>query len=295
MTRRDFVRAGALFLPVAYACGTTTIIPGPLARHSSQSISPAAAAALADWVTRVQGVSSDVTIAGTQTAVGKFIDGLMTDGVWSKIFRINIYAGDGLNALKAPLKNGGAWNTQDVLNNFVSGDYSQSTGLTGDTVNKYVTSGLFCNESPMGDNDVHLACYQRTTPDTHTAISVIGTGGLTSLGLYSVSGNSYFDCNNYTTTEISVADAGIGMYIGSRTSTSSSVLYKNGSSIGTNGVAGGTRPDARLFVHCQNLFSTPQSFTARTIEMYSIGTGLTATEAANFSSRYATLRTALGR
>lgn len=259
-------------------------------------ISAAATAALNDWVTRVQGVGSNVTISGTQVAVGIFIDGLMTDGVWSKIFRMNIYAGDGILALKAPLKYGGSFNTQDILNNFVSGDYSQSVGLTGDGSSKYILTGALTNDAPMGDNNVHLAVYCRTL-DNGVTVAIGTTSSATTYLLPSFSGGSaIFVSNNHSTGLISGADTGgIGHYVGSRIASNNIALYKNGSLIGSGSGVAGSLSSLRHTVHAGNENNIIKYFTARTIEMYSMGTGLTATDALNFANRYSTLRTALGR
>jgi hypothetical protein len=300
LSRRSFVRAGALFLPAAYARAGTTIIPGPMARYATAAggISAAATAALNDWVSRVQGQGSDVTIAGTQTAVGIFIDGLMTDGVWSKIVRMSIYAGDGLNALKAPLKNGGSSAT-DTLNNFVSGDYSQATGLGGSTGSptKCVIAGLNWDSPLMSDTSIHMCLYSRTGPDVgitmqHTVngsafwgLLICNTGGPTTAFWTnsSVSGLGYSD------------GIGIGHYIGSRTASNSVDIYRNGVSQAHDTAAGGARVSQGTAIHCMNYQGSLVNPTARKIELYSMGTGLTATDAANYNTRYATLRTALGR
>ena len=262
---------------------------------SGAGISAAAQAALDDWVSRVQGQGSNVTGAGTQTAVGRYIDGLMKDGVWNRLVRHSIYAGDGLLAVNAPLKNGGPFAT-DTNHNFVSGDYSQSAGLTGNGTTKFLEIGLACNDGAMGDNDIHNACYSRT--NDNTGILIGATNGVPSTTELAASfgGNSVWDSNDYVTQRALAVDAGgIGMYIGSRISSASSTLYKDGVSIATNGNAGGARVSLYFYVHASNQSIAAVNFTARTIEMYSVGTGLTATDAANFTARYAALRTALGR
>ncbi|HTE49104.1 MAG TPA: hypothetical protein VK675_04310, partial [Candidatus Paceibacterota bacterium] len=248
-----------------------------------------------DWIARVQGQGSDVTVAGTKVAVNNFVAGLKADGVWSKIVRMNIYAGDGLNALKAPLKNGGPSAT-DVLNNFVSGDYNQSTGLTGTlSGSKYLNPGISYDSPLMGDSDIHISLYVRTAPDS--GITMQGYGP-PAAGLYvSTSGTTAFWTNS-NVSGISFADTnGIGFYIGSRSSSTSSVLYKNGVSQASTTSAGGSRPGFPMYLYCQYYtgFGGPNATTGRTMEMYSFGTGLTATDAVNFTNRYATLRTALGR
>jgi len=296
---------GSLALPTTrliemYSIGTG-LTPTDVANFTSRYATLRAAlgrsdanSALGDWIARVKGQSSDVTIAGTTNAVKTFISGLMSDGVWNKIMRFNIYAGDDLNALKAPLKNT-AGAAVDTLNNFDSGDYNQATGLTGNGTDEYISTGLASNAGPMGDNDLHLAYYARTT-DSGTIVNIGTTTAAASTYAINISSTTYFACNNGTTGLISVADTNnVGHYVGSRIAANNIAIYKDGSSIVTGTGAAGSRSALINFVHAGNENGNPLYFTARTLEMYSIGLGLTAGDAANFSSRYATLRTALGR
>lgn len=257
----------------------------------------AALAALNDWVTRVQGQGSDVTISGTQTAVFNFILGLMDDGVWSKIVRMNIYAGDDINALKAPLKDGGGTSVNDTLNNFVGGDYAQNTGLTGSTSGgpKYLDSSLSWDDASTGDTNIHMGIYARTASDSGLSCQS-GTGSTFTAILPADAGTGvaafYLDS---TTQVLQVADAGIGFYIGTVTASNSAVIYKNGTSIVSTATGMGNRKALPIIYHAQHYNGSVSSPTGRTLEMYSIGTGLTSTNAANFATRYSTLRSALGR
>src|ERR1700752_2874700 len=141
-SRRRFIYCAA-FLGVLLTMRAVVPIPIGFFKPAS-GISAAAQSALNDWVTRVQGRGSDVTIAGQQTAVGQYIDGLMTDGVWSKLKRHSIYAGDTLAALEAPLINT-VGNTTDTLNNFDAGDYAQDLGLKGNGTDEYIETGAAIN------------------------------------------------------------------------------------------------------------------------------------------------------
>lgn len=305
MSRIKFVRniAAALLVLSLLLCLGRCSVPFPLSFWKpSSAVDPfdaAAAAALADWVSRVQGQGSDVTIAGTQTAVLAYIKGLMTDGVWDRLVRHSIYAGDDINALKAPLKNGGGTAT-DAINNFVGGDYSQTNGLTGSTSapTKHIDTGTACNSTAggMGDQDVHWSVYSDSNNDAGISWqAVFAATDQFLLTSYLSSGNIHWRSGQDNSDIVTVATGQIGHFIGSRTSNTSSVLYKNGTSIGSSANAGGARLSVNIMLHCQNFGGTPQVPTAQTLEMYSFGLGLTSTQAANFTTRYATLRTALGR
>lgn len=296
MNRRRFIYCAATGLMVPYA---RALVPIPIGFFKGNcNPSGAAILALNDWIGRVQAQGSNVTIVGTQTAVGCYIDGLMTDGLWTKILRMSIYAGDDLNALKAPLKPGGDFDLLDTLTNFDAGDYAQNTGLTGNGTDESVLTGTGMAVSPIGQDDVHMACYCRTSDNAGFCMGTqnSGTGNADFLAPSDGSGTSYCEISNFTTGLISVADMdGVGMYIGTRTSSSSIVIYKNGTSIVSGAGAGGALITGRVAVHAMTSAGAAINLTARTIEMYSLGSGFSSTDAVNFTARYATLRAALGR
>jgi len=307
-SRRNFIKTGLIFVPAATLMvpldriEAGVVLPGPQ-RGLFAGISAAAAAALSDWVTRVQGQGSDVTIAGTRTAVGIFIDGCLTDATWTKLVRCGIYAGDGLAAISAPLKNTGGSAT-DTRVNFVSGDYAQATGLGGSTsTSKYIRTGLQFDSVLMGDQNIHMSFYIREGPDA--GITMQNTvNGAAFCGLYigSTTGGNDTLAAFWTKSDVAggiaftdTSPIGIGHYIASRTSSSAIAIYKNGTSKATDTTSGPARVSMEISFHCMNYMGSFVNPTARKFEFYSIGTGLSSTDATNLTNRYTTLRTALGR
>ncbi len=254
---------------------------------------------VADWISRVQGQGSGVSVA-TASAVTTFVVGLKADSIWAKIGRLNIYAGNGLNALKAPLKNT-CGNATDTLVSFIAGDYSENVGLTGNTTTKCITTGLLPSScGGVTADNIHLSVYVRT--GANTADGILGAqqdvAAASSVVIdVSYGGTSYLVMNNATTGLLSVTDsAGTGLYIGTRPNAAFERLYKDAVLIASNsGTAGTARPTNQLVIHAINVVGTNALFTARTLEMYSFGEGLTATDVTNYTARYSTLRTALGR
>ena len=109
-----------------------------------------------DWQTRVIANGGTVS-AGTLSAVDTFIGTLKGAGLWTKLLRLNLFAGDQLAAALVPLVVG-AGNSVDTNVNFVSGDYSQAMGLSGDGSTKYLNTGLALNSATGG-----LSAYVRAT------------------------------------------------------------------------------------------------------------------------------------
>lgn len=304
ISRRQFFRAASgLFALILVSATMLAAIPIPLGFFkpaSSASESITLDTDVSDWITRVQGQGSDVTIAGTRTAVNDFVIGLKADGIWAKIGRLNIYAGDGLNALKAPLK-AACGDATDTLVNFVSGDYSQSTGLTGDGSSKCVTTGLqFSSCGGIGVDNISFGAYVRTVTNTTDAImgaydDVTGVAA-DSLNAAHSGNTDYLVCNNAMGGLLLVTDTnGIGFYIGSRPAASTERLYRNTELLASGTAAGTQRPTQTLTVHALNYVGTNTFFSPRTLELYYVSEGLSATDVTNYVNRYSTLRTALGR
>jgi len=261
---------------------------------ASSAVSNSAEPELSAWVTRVQAAGSNVTISGTQTAVGAFIIGLKNDGVWDKIVRMNIYAGDDSLALLAPLKNGGPVSTDD-FNGRVFGTYSQATGFTGNS-NAYCITGMNWNDTTggMSDTDFHVSIYTRTL-NTAGKITCQSYGPPATGLVIRYDGNAYWQINDDAYTSLEPDSDGIGHYVG--TVLPKLNLYKNGSSVDSDATSIGARLSRPIWFHTQH-FTPPGVSNApsnATFELYSIGKGLTATDVSNFYTRYGTLRTALGR
>jgi hypothetical protein len=204
-------------------------------------------------------------------------------------------------------------NATDTAVNFVGDDWSVS-GLTGNGVNKYLNTGftpaLFANRA-----SVHLS-YSATNLETASAASNtsgdrFGLGSFNNAegGLYDLSVANYTSARganlrasrfstftNFPAASSSTRGSTEAHFIGTRTSATASAVYGDGSSVNTNSgtttSASSTQP---FYVFGLNLNGTAGLFTAARFRLYSIGNGLTAAQAAAFSSAVAALNTALGR
>jgi hypothetical protein len=86
-------------------------------------------------------------------AINAFITGCKVDGTWDAIKAACILAGwNGIAGALIPLKG-----TAPTNFNFVSGDYSRTTGLLGDGSTKYLNSNRNNNADPQDSN--HNAVY----------------------------------------------------------------------------------------------------------------------------------------
>lgn len=200
-------------------------------------------------------------------------------GLRSLLGRVNLYLGDNTNAMQVPIIVDwrGSY-TNDDLVAFASGDYSETSGLTGNTTTKHLrcSSSVGLNISAFGQpNNVHYASYVRTASNESShlmgVVSATGTYVLT----VSFGGNTYAFLGGAFP---NAADAnGTGFVLGSRTSSTLDITYRNGTTIVTDAstnVQG--LPNVAFFVHAINNNGALANVSSRTISYYGMGFGISA-------------------
>jgi len=109
------------------------------------------------WRTAVVANGGSVS-ASTVKAVSTFCAAIDAASIRDRFYRLNLFAGTGLNAALVPLYRGQSrtgtqyGSTTDTNNNFVSGDYSEAVGLNANgsvgSSNKYLDTGLSPDDLP---------------------------------------------------------------------------------------------------------------------------------------------------
>jgi hypothetical protein len=269
-----------------------------------------------DWATRASangGVISTTTIR----AVSEFCRAVDTAGIRSKLWRFNPFAGGNLSGCLVPLYRGPTFggttfgNATDTNGNFVSADFVETGtggGLRGGQSGavKYLNTGFATNLLPS-QTSVHLSSSGtglETSGDKQFLGSFNGLGPpLAYLDIYA----NYISARAFRHGTFSAAQIPLigtpgtseSHIIGTRTSSTSAVIYRGGTSAASNATA--ITPVASaipFYVFAgNNANATPTSgtTTAATLRMYSIGTGLNATQAAAFSGAVIAFNNALGR
>ncbi|GAB3773761.1 hypothetical protein GCM10028796_46780 [Ramlibacter monticola] len=253
-----------------------------------------------DWQTRVVGNSGTVS-ANTLNAVSAFVTSAKASGYWSKINRINLFAGDQLAAAKVPLKVGNG-TALDTFVNHVGADYTEATGLGGGSP-KYVNTGL--KPSALTLNSTHFAVYSRgldvNGAGWHGCWSASGLdafalgapsdsgGGMESHQYSNVTGQGYLSgaggLSNYW-----------GLCMGNRQAANNHALWKKGTKVASGTGSGGTLLALDIYVLAtNNSGSSVNGYTAIPCGGYSIGAGLTDAQCTAFTTHMQTFQTALGR
>lgn len=248
------------------------------------------ATAWAAAVTTAGGTYSDATMIALNT----FVRAAKAAGYWTKLNRINLFCGNQLTAALVPLKVGGG-NATDTNVNFVSGDYTEATGLTGNGTTKYLQTGLIPN-STLALNDTHLAIYNLGTVAQTCAI-----GADNALQLLAPFNGSLIDSYQYNGTagqgllEVANPGAPFGLMVASRTAADSHKVYKAGSSLGSSATTGGALPSNGIYVLATNAAGSATFVSPAACGGYSIGSGLTAADVTAYNTHMEAFQDALGR
>jgi hypothetical protein len=260
------------------------------------------------WRTAVVANGGSVS-ASTMRAVSKFCADIDAAGLRDRFFRLNLFAGTGLNAALVPLyrgtsrtgtQHGGTVDQNLGSTSFVSGNYAEtgaSGGLQG-TGNAYLNTDLpmdYPTAASLSNGDRHLSVYKNVVGNgTNYSIGVIDSGSPQTLyQLVKISTNySYFSGGNTTSTS---AALNTGHWVA--TGTVNRALFRNGSSLATstNGsdtVNAATRP---FWIFAQNGGGTPQGISPERQCAYSIGRSMTTAQVGDYYTIMQAFQTALGR
>jgi hypothetical protein len=269
-----------------------------LLRPLTGGVHPDAAA----WRSAVVANGGSVS-ASTMQAVSTFCASIDAAGIRDKFYRLNLFCGSNLNAALVPLyrspsRTGTQFgNATDTNVNFVSGDYSESQGISSDVAGKVLNTGLLDSVLPASQG--HLAFSGRTGSFVSSGFG-IGFGNTQLYRTFAFISNSNsvpVSVASGSSTETIASIAGGNSFhnrtLFSRTSLSAMSYYRNGAVISTNTtLATATTSGTAQF----SVFGVNGNAGARIgFHYYSVGDSVDATQAAAFDAALAAFLTALGR
>lgn len=282
------------------------------------TIHPDAAA----WATRV--VANGGSVSGTTlSAVSKFCASIASAGIRDRFYRLNLFCGTGLAACLVPLYRGPSLggtlygNATDTNNGpFVSGDYSESAGLSRVVAEaKRLDTGLATSALPSGViASGHLAAWHgpltgsfAATGDSDPALIGAHNGSTDRVSLQlsfrsATNGNDNGRLGRVTTVTESSGAIGLtkpsAFLLAQRTSATNLEMWRNGAIVGTNststtGILGITHS---ILVFGFNNSGTPGGeLNALLLRGYSVGDDMTSSQVLAFRAAWSTFNTALGR
>ena len=261
---------------------------------------------ISDWSSRITANGGSVSV-GVLNAADTFITTCKNSGVWDKLQRLNLFAGDQLAACLIPIINtyGGA---ADINTNFVEADYSQTGGLNSDGVTKRLNTNFIPNSS-IGATSCHLSTYIITGAPgyitmgctTYGANNIqfrIGTNyndaavkSLVIIGDYNGGANPQFQTYNAT---------GItqGFIVVTKPSVNEMYMSKSGTTYLSNTstyVGLTTLPTQPVYIFVNNDNGYPSQYTDANMGSYSIGSGLSLTQVSGYSFAMQNFQKALSR
>jgi hypothetical protein len=268
----------------------------------------------ANWAARV--VANGGTVGTSLPAVSAFCRAIDAAGIRDRFVRLNLFCGGpsgtvaGLNACLVPLYRGptpgGATfgNAVDTNTMFVSSDYTESIGLTGDGIGKYLNTGLPMNYTTA--RNMHMSVWAGSFAASNAGLIGADTNGDGTLprffqGLVSFSASPranvwYSIGTNFIQPQRDENYSSV-LLLGSGNS-AGNTLYANGASVATGGETGAdananTYP---LFVFAVNNRNVNVNNIANCrMSSYSAGVHMTASQVAAFHTATAAFRAALGR
>ena len=267
-----------------------------LLRPRASGVHPEAAA----WRSAVVANGGSVS-GGTLNAVSKFCASIDQAGIRDRFFRLNLFCGAGLSAALVPLYRGQSLGgtqlggTTDTNTNFVSGDYVETGstgGLKGNGTNKRLNTGLAGSALSAGDR--HASAYEIAVATTDYSGSVVSGNALATqhgIGPWTNAATYAYRTHNAVGGNVTITK-NTGHLLGSDTSTTASVLYRNGSSAASAsgqpaGGSGNTTYDI--------LGTTGGEWSEARLGGYSIGLSMTAGQVSSFYTAMQAFQTSLTR
>jgi hypothetical protein len=233
-------------------------------------------------------------------AINTLVEGMKTDGIWTKMKAIYPFVGGTASTHK--------WNLKDPRDLdaafrlvFNGGWTHSSNGATPNGTNGFADTKLTASGNLSLTNS-HLSFYSRTNSSDVTSRVDMGRGNLL--------GSSYINLftkldsstnaigSSFGDRVLNQANSNSACYaLSSSISSTSAKLYKNGSLIVTNTTpsTGSLAATAEIYIGSQGNFSAAAQFSNKQCAFSSIGDGLTDTEAANLYTRVQAYQTALSR
>ena len=272
-----------------------------------------------DWSARVVTQGASVSTA-TLANVSRLCYAIDAAGIRDRFLRLNVFSGTGLNAAITPLfrgrslagpQYGGTVDTNaGGASAFVSGDYSESVGLTaGLYTTKYLDTGFSTSLVTAAQwEGMHLSGWHGTTSATETDPYIIGVnnGAADRFGLQlsirtTAASSDSARCGK-TASVVSTTWANgarpSAFLLAQRTATTMLEFHRNGSINGTNtttatGIASVSFPFAVFRLN--NSGSVLGDQPGMAIRHYSIGLAMTAAQVAAFYSAMLAYNTSMGR
>lgn len=234
------------------------------------------------------------TAGGTLTtteknATNQLVLDMKSAGIWSAMKAVYPMVGASAAACAQNLK------SSSFTGTFTSGWTFASTGVTGNGTSSYMDSGGFNSAANLSLNSAHISYYSRT--NSSSSMVMAGTQSLYVLGRW-----TNYHANNSVESNLGGISTGAttaGFFMSNRT-VGTEMKYQINGSIQTDSTStaatASTTESTPLYMGCQNTASFGiRLFNDYSTAFYSLGDGLTDTQASDFYTAVQTFQTTLSR
>ncbi len=236
-------------------------------------------------------VAAGITDSTQAAAINTLVIRMKADGVWTKMRAIYPFVGGSATSHK--------WNLKDPRDLdaayrlvFTGGWTHTGTGAKPNG-SSYADTKLA--PSAIGQDNIHISFYSRT--DVNNSGYDIGSGRIGNAVIISPreTNTLSFYINHWAADNVSNTDS-LGYYVGSRLSSSSASLFKNGVKIiNSTKTSISPTPTANFYLGAYNLNGTIINYSTREQAFATIGDGLTDTDCTNLYTAIQAYQTTLGR
>jgi hypothetical protein len=252
------------------------------------------------WINNVYLNGGTVSTA-TANAVNTFCNDIESAGIRDRFYRLNLFAGTGLSAALVPLFRGPSLggtqtgNTTDTnVGPFVSGDYSETVGLTSNSDTKHLRTGLNLNAMDAFTTGHFMAAIGAYPGAVQYPIGAVDGSDRYLLQLRT--DRAFWGSTTPTSPASNNLISANGMALMTRESATALTLYNGSTSVGT--VTSSITPaggNAEVYVYRTD--ESVGSFPAYVGNMraYSIGRAMTSAQVASLYTAMQSLQTSLGR
>lgn len=247
--------------------------------------------------------NTTITSTADKNAINTFYLGLKSDGIYTKIVAMYLPIWGSPASCKWNLVNPLDTDAAYRLTFSVGGITYTSGGLQGNGTTGYADTKLTPSvHMPTSLNNMHISVYSRTNVgDANIDIGSYFLSGVSQYLIFylRVPSNLFYGLvnvnqNNIGTANVSNTDSR-GFFIGNRTASNVLNGFRNGTKILNSTTPSGVIQNVKTFLlAANNAGASALNYSTRQNCFFSIGYGLTDTEATNFTNRVNTLMTYFG-
>jgi len=242
-------------------------------------------------------MAAGITNATQQSAVNTLVISLKAYGLWTKFRALYPFVGGTATTNKYNLKDPRDLDAAFRLVYF--GTSTHTNGFNPNGTNGYADT-FYIQTSNITFNDEHISVYSSSnnTPSQSDTVDIGSIGGTnkSTIGLRATGGkNQFLSQMNNEVVSVANTDAR-GFFVATKTSAGVANLYKNGA-LSISGASNGGLSTLKAFIGTINLGGLPYSagYTNQNYTLVSFGSGLSATDIANFYTLVQAYQTTLSR